>query len=240
MTMRATRRTLLTGLGCGCMAGAMSPFMASAVAADSGPANKTNMTAAEALDALRKGNADFVADKPMAGAMSRQRRLDIAKGQTPFAVLVGCSDSRVPPELLFGRGLGELFIIRVAGNSVDRTALGSIQYGVAALGCPLVVVLGHERCGAVQAAVQAVKEGTNFPGAIGDMVAPIVPAALAAQKQGAGDVVENSVRENVRRVAKRLRESDDILSDAVRAKTVQVVGAYYRLDDGTVDFFDGA
>ena len=95
--------------------------------------------------------------------------------------MVGCSDSRVSPELVFTRGLGELFTVRVAGNSVDRTALGTIEYGVAELGAPLVVVLGHERCGAVLAAIEVVTKGATFP-AIGDMVAPIVPAVLRAQR----------------------------------------------------------
>ncbi len=234
MTMQATRRGMFR-LGCGCLAAASVPgLVTSAFAADS---PKTDLSAAQALDLLKKGNADFVADKPAAAALSRQRRLEIAKGQTPFAVLVGCSDSRVSPELLFGRGLGELFIIRVAGNSVDRTALGSIQYGTAVLGCPLVVVLGHERCGAVQAAVQVVKEDTTFPGAIGEMVAPIIPAAIHAQRMQ-GDMTENAVKENVIRVARRLRQSDDVLSDLVKSGKTKIVGAYYRLDDGAVDFFD--
>jgi len=161
--------------------------------------------------------------------------LQIAQGQTPFAVFVGCSDSRVPPELVFGSGLGEFFVVRVAGNSVDRTALGSIEYGVGALGCPVVVVMGHERCGAVQAAIQMVQDDKRFPGAIGEMVSPIIPAVLRAQKM-TGDLVENAVKENVRSVVLRLRQSDDVLSGPVAQGKVKVVGAYYNLGTGAAEF----
>ncbi len=228
---RPSRRGMFRFLACGCLAGltAAHPGRVSAEAAH------TTLTSAQALETLRQGNDDFVNDRARAVPIDRSRRLAIAGGQTPFAVLVGCSDSRVSPELLFGRGLGELFIVRVAGNSVDRTALGSIEYGVAELGCPLVVVLGHERCGAVQAAVKVVTEDATFPGAIGEMVAPILPAVLRAQRQG-GDLVMNSVKENVRRVVRRLRESDDVLSDPVQQGKVNVVGAYYSLSDGSVEF----
>jgi carbonic anhydrase len=228
-----TRRFLLGSFACGCavaMAGGL--HSAPARAAD---AAHTDLTADQALDMLRRGNQDFVNDRQPQVAMNRARRLEIAKGQTPFAVLVGCSDSRVAPELLFGRGLGELFIVRVAGNTVDRTALGSIEYGVAELGCPLVVVMGHERCGAVQAAVKAVTDDTRFPGAIGEMVAPIIPAVLRAQRMQ-GDLVANAVKENVRQVVRRLSETDVILSDPVQKGKVKIAGAYYNLGDGSVEF----
>lgn len=227
-----TRRFLLSSLACGC---AMAGGLHSARAADAAHGPHTDLSADQALELLRRGNEDFVNDRPAQAPINRQRRLEIAKGQTPFAVLVGCSDSRVAPEVLFGRGLGELFIVRVAGNSVDRTALGSIEYGVAELRCPLVVVLGHERCGAVLAAVKAVTEDATFPGAIGEMVAPVIPAVLRAQRME-GDLVANSVKENVRRVVRRLREADDILSDPVQKGQVKIVGAYYSLTDGSVLF----
>jgi carbonic anhydrase len=150
-------------------------------------------------------------------AQGRERRLEIACGQTPFAVLVSCSDSRVPPELLFGRGLGELFIVRNAGNTVDTTALGSIEYAVAELGVPLVVVLGHERCGAVDAALKA-KSAAD----------PNVDREI---------LLDMAVRENVRRVVMRLRTSEPILMEPLRAGRLKIVGACYDLDDGSVDFF---
>jgi carbonic anhydrase len=185
-----------------------------------------------------RGNDKFLTDSPVRGVQGRERRVEIARGQTPFAVLVSCSDSRVPPELLFGRGLGELFIIRNAGNTVDTTALGSIQYAVAELGVPLVLVLGHERCGAVDAAVKVVKENASFPGSIGQMIEPIIPAVIKAQAQQ-GDILDNAVRENVRRVVNRLRTaSEPLLLDPLKAKKLRIVGARYDLDDGDVDFFD--
>lgn len=203
---------------------------------------KSSLSPDEALDKLKKGNADFVADKGSSAPKDHNRRLEIARGQAPFAVLIGCSDSRVPPEVLFGAGLGELFIVRNAGNTVDTVALGSIEYGVAVLGAPLLVVLGHERCGAVDAAVKVVKKNATYPGSIGTMIQPILPAALmAAATQGANakdeDLLDAAVRENVRRVVERLRNSEPMLVDPLKSGKLKVVGARYDLDDGKVDFF---
>jgi carbonic anhydrase len=136
-----------------------------------------------------------------------------------------------------------LFVIRDAGNTIDTAGLGSIQYAVAELGVPLVLVLGHERCGAVDAALSIVEKNTNFPGSIGPMVEPIVPAALAAKaaappNANREDVLDMAVRENVKRVVTRLRTSSDpIVADPLKADKLKVVGARYDLDDGTVDFF---
>jgi carbonic anhydrase len=202
---------------------------------------RTTLTATQALDRLKQGNADFMANRqPPDPPDHSKRRLELARSQTPFAVLVGCSDSRVPPELLFGAGLGELFIVRNAGNTVDTVALGSIEYGVNVLGAPLVVVLGHERCGAVDAAVAVVEKNATFPGSIGQMVEPIIPAVLRA-RSGAGelqdgDLLDLAVRENVRRTVMRLRESEPLLIEPQRAGKLRVVGARYDLEDGKVDF----
>jgi carbonic anhydrase len=145
----------------------------------------------------------------------------------------------VPPELLFGRGLGELFIVRNAGNTVDTAALGSIEYGVGVLGCPLIVVLGHEACGAVAAAVDVVEKNTTFPGVIGEMVQPIVPAVLEARRMsGDGTLLDKSIIANAKRVANRLGTQSPVLQDAVRAGKLKIVPARYDLDDGDVDFFD--
>lgn len=227
-TMLSRRRMFAGAFGCGCMAAGGARR---ATAAD-GP--RTALSGDEALGLLRKGNDDFINDRPAPPSLGRSRRMQLQAGQQPFAVLVGCSDSRVSPELLFGRGLGELFIVRVAGNSVDRTALGSIEYGVAVLGCPLVLVLGHEACGAVQAAVQVVTEDVRFPGAIGEMVAPIIPAVLTAQRMP-GDLLVNAVKENARRVARRLGDGDQVLSTPLRDGKLRIVPAYYSLADGSVE-----
>ena len=152
---------------------------------------------------------------------------------------MSCSDSRVPPEVLFGRGLGELFIVRNAGNTVDTVALGSIEYAIAVLGVPLIVVLGHERCGAVDAALSVVEKNTVFPGSLNQMIEPILPAALMARSTGAkGEaLLDAAVRENIRRVVNRIKNSEPVLMNPIKTGKVKVVGARYDLDDGEVDFF---
>jgi carbonic anhydrase len=202
---------------------------------------KTRLTAEEALARLEDGNARFVADDPIIPDISRERRLELAKGQFPFATLIGCSDSRVGPEQLFGVGLGDLFIVRTAGNNVGTNGMGSIEFSVAQLGVPLIVVLGHERCGAVGAAVKVVTDDLQLPGSMGKMIEPIIPAVLHAQRElpDYGDLMDAAVRENVRRMVKRLRTaSEPLLMEPQRAGQLKVVGAYYDLDSGGVDFFD--
>jgi carbonic anhydrase len=189
------------------------------------------------LKLLKEGNRNFITDSAYRRVEGREKRLELAQGQTPFAVLVSCSDSRVPPELLFGRGLGELFIVRNAGNIVDTSALGSIEYGVVQLGVPLIVVMGHQRCGAVDAAVSVVRDNAVFPGSIGDMIEPIIPAVLSVRDKP-GDLLDNAVRANISRIVRRLRESEPTLLDPQREGRLKVVGAHYSLEHGTVDFFD--
>lgn len=202
------------------------------------PPAPAGMTPDQALALLERGNAAFLRGENRTELSNAQRRLELAKGQAPFAAYVTCSDSRVPPELLFGRGLGELFIIRNAGNTVDTVALGSIEYAVAVLKVPLVVVMGHERCGAVEAATKVVTENATYPGQIGRMIEPIIPAVLQVRNDE-GDLLDNSVRSNVRRVASYLREqTDPLLLEPLASGTLKVVGAYYDLDTGGVDFFD--
>lgn len=199
---------------------------------------KSALTPDEALALLIDGNHAFLRDELRVPDLSAARRLSLATGQAPFCAYVTCSDSRVPPELLFGRGLGELFIIRNAGNTVDTVAMGSIEYAVAELGVPLVVVLGHEACGAVKAAMSVVEKNARFPGSIDNMIEPIIPAVLEARNQP-GDAVENAVKQNVRRVVEVLRkESGPLMLHPQGEGRLKVVGAYYHLDTGRVDFFD--
>lgn len=226
----AGRRGLFRIAACGCLAAAMPRKL---LAAD---APKASVTAQQALDMLRKGNQEFAEDRPHPVAINRERRQQIAGGQSPHAVVVACSDSRVAPELLFTSGLGELFVVRVAGNTVERRGLGSIEYGVVELGAPLVMVLGHERCGAVQAAVKAVTDNASYPDAIQEMVEPIIPAVVRAQKQGGGDLVLNAVKENVRLQVQRLKEGNELISPMIKNGKVQVVGGYYSLSNGQVEF----
>lgn len=230
-------------LRCGCAA-ALGCFAATALPLPGFAAElsheKTDMTPDRALQALKDGNRSFSTDSPVRAVQGRERRIEIALAQTPFCVLVSCSDSRVSPEILFGRGLGELFIVRNAGNTVDTAALGSIEYAVSQLGVPLILVMGHSRCGAVLAAVDVVRNNTVYPGAIGRMIEPIVPAVLSV-KDKPGDLVENAVRANVSRIVSRLRTaSEPALIDPLEHRQLRVVGAAYSLDTGSVDFFDEA
>ncbi|WP_373489688.1 carbonic anhydrase [Parasphingorhabdus sp.] len=237
-----TRRTMLGSGMVGLAAASGASLGGAAYAAD--PVDPANPAASElspdhALKMLKQGNRDFLAGRTPATDPDGRRRLEIARSQSPFAVLVSCSDSRVPPELLFGRGLGELFIIRNAGNTIDTVAMGSLEYAVAELKVPLVVIMGHERCGAVAAAVSVVEQGTIFPGSIGQMVEPIIPAVLQARRNKAEDLLDASVRTNVQRTVTRLREhAEPMILERVQSGQLKIVGARYDLDDGSVDFFD--
>ena len=231
------RRTLLAGAGCCALAapfaGALNPLRAAA-------GEHTDLSPDEALQLLKEGNRAFVMEAPYRAAQGRERRLEIARSQTPFAVLVGCSDSRVPPELLFGRGLGELFIVRVAGNTVDQAALGSVEYAVAELGVPLIVVLGHERCGAVAAAIEVVERNAVLPGSIGEMVDP--DPARGAEGAGTGGRPSRPMRCGRTCCAwwPGCASPDPCSWSRRTAGRLKVVGARYDLDDGAVHFFDDA
>lgn len=198
----------------------------------------TTFSPDEALQFLIDGNNAFLAGGNSSPDGS-QCRFELAKGQSPCCACVTCSESRVPPDLLFGRVLGELFIIRHAGNTVDTAAMGSIEYAVAVLKVPLVVVMGHERCGAVDAARRVVLEDARFPGAIDDIIHPILPAVLGVRNDKGEIDLEDAVHEIVRRVVQRLREeSDPLMLEPQKQGKLKVVGAYYDLGRSKVDFFD--
>jgi carbonic anhydrase len=201
--------------------------------------DRCTLTPDEALALLKDGNECYLRGAPIPPQLlGRAQRLKLATKQQPFCVLIGCSDSRVSPELLFGRGLGELFIIRNAGNVVDLAAMGSVEYAVAMLNVPLIVVLGHERCGAVQAAVNVVEKDVTYPGSIGQMIEPIIPAVLRANRKGSKDLWDSAAKENVRRIVGRLRETEEMLVQPQQEGRLKIVGAYYDLDTGHVDFFE--
>ncbi len=199
---------------------------------------RTTANPDEALELLIEGNKRFLKGEAQDIPADPKLRLELAKDQAPMAAYLSCSDSRVSPELLFGRGLGELFIVRNAGNTIDTAALGSIEFAVGPLSVPLVVVMGHQSCGAVTAAISVVKDNTIFPGSIGRMIEPIIPSVLCAK--GEGDVLlENSIRSNVSRQVQLLRNATDpILREPQDNGTLKVVGAYYNFETGEVDFFD--
>ena len=207
---------------CSCLA-----FSASIIAGES-----TNVGADEALNRLLSGDKRFVAGKSSdpTGPALIERRHALANEQKPFAVIVGCSDSRVPPELVFDVGLGDIFVIRTAGEVVDEVGLGSIEYAVEHLGTRLVVVLGHQHCGAVSAAVAGGTETGDIP----DVLKAISPA-IEETKGKPGDAIENAVRANARDIAKRLQSAGPIIAPRVQSGEVKIVAAYYSLDTGQVE-----
>ena len=180
------------------------------------------------LQALKDGNRRFVSQKMSHPSQSKKRLMEVAKAQHPVAVVVSCSDSRVPPEVVFDQGLGNLFVVRTAGEVVKDVELGSIEYAVEHLRVPVIVVLGHKRCGAVEAAVK----GGEAPGNIASLVELVRPAVEEAKKQQ-GDVLDNAVRINVRMVSEKIKSSQ-IIGHFVNEKKVKIVKGYYDLDDGTV------
>ena len=198
--------------------------------------------AREALDRLREGNFRFASDRRDAEtSLDRPRRLELAKGQEPFAIVLGCSDSRVPAEIVFDQGLGDLFVIRVAGNIVAPSQVGSVEFAAARFGTRLVVVLGHSECGAVLATLEELRRPTENQSpnlrAIVDRVRPAVEPLLAGGGDGA-TLVEEAVRANIRASVDGLRHGSTILEALVREDGLLIVGAEYGLASGRVTFFD--
>lgn len=183
----------------------------------------------QALKDLTQGNIRYSSQAPAHPNQTQPRRTETAKGQHPFAVIVGCSDSRVPPEIIFDQGIGDLFVIRAAGNVVDDVGLGSIEYAVEHLHVPLIVVLGHEKCGAVDATVK----GGDPGGHIRSLVDAIKPAVEQVKGQP-GDVLDNAVRSQVKMVVHQLKTSKPILEERVLSGDLKIIGARYDLDDGVV------
>jgi carbonic anhydrase len=183
---------------------------------------------AQGNERFRSGRLRFVQDVTT-------RRENLAKGQHPFAVVVGCADSRVAPEIVFDQGLGDLFVVRVAGNVLSDPDLGSIEYAVEHLGAKLVVVLGHERCGAVK----AVLDGGHLGAHLASFTPSIAPAVAQARQQE-GDLLDNAVRANLRRIVDKLQHCEPLLAEHAHFGLVEIVGARYDLDTGVVEFLDDA
>ncbi len=204
------------------------------------------LTAAEALARLRDGNRRFVAGETNVAALaSEARRAVLVDGQEPFAIILGCSDSRVPAELVFDQGLGDLFVIRVGGNIVAPSQVGSVEFAAARFGTPLVVVMGHTQCGVVTAAFDSVVDGANDKSrnlrSIVDRVRPAVLAAMGSRDQASIDraaIIHDAVRINVRASADHLRHGSALLEGLIRNRGLAVVGAEYSIESGIVDFFD--
>ena len=188
------------------------------------------MTPAQALEKLIHGNGDFA--RTMARrTQTIEERAALGAGQAPFASILSCADSRTSPEIVFNQGLGDIFVVRVAGNVATATERASLEYAAAVLKSPLIVVMGHSACGAVKAGLDAAK-GQTFPGDI-QRLADIVRPAAEATKALPGDWVVNATRENVRRVVGELKTSP-VLGDLVRSGALDIAGAYYSLDTGIV------
>ena len=228
------RRGLLTLAASAAAAAAATVWHVGPAPAAEGP--RTTLSPEQALAALAEGNARYVSSPQLCSLDLANRRNNVTAHQSPWATIVSCADSRVPPELLFGGlGVGELFVARNAGNLVDTATMGTIEYGVIVLGTPLIVVLGHERCGAVAAACETVTKAATFPGSIGPMIKPIIPAAQAMLGQP-GDYVDNTARESAKRTAHRLESAGPLLPDLVKSEKLKIVAARYDLDDGKVEF----
>ena len=231
-----------------------------ACAADPAHADQPIVPPAEAISRLKEGNGRYTSGKQhphesseerayiatnsyesagmiflgMTAAEAAKRRAELTKSQHPFAIIVSCSDSRVPPEIVFDQGLGDLFVLRVAGNVIDDHSLGSAEYAVDHLAVRLIVVLGHQRCGAVKAARETIAAKTKAPAHIQSLVTAIQPAVEATVK----DDLEATVEANVKNVTQALRSSVPILKPKVDSGELKVVGAYYSLDTGSVAFLD--
>jgi carbonic anhydrase len=191
----------------------------------------TDMTSDQALQALMDGNKRYVAGTLTHPHQDLQRISEVSSGQTPFAIILSCADSRVVPEVMFDQGVGDIFVIRVAGNvATDDTIIASMEYAVAMLGAPLLMVLGHQSCGAVGAAVQ----GGDLPGHLNSLVQAITPAVEQAKSQP-GDTVDNAINANVRLMVEKLQTMEPIFADKVRSGALKVVGARYSLANGAVE-----
>src|SRR5215467_14434721 len=220
--MKTIKTNAIRILACGWLA-----FAASSIAGEPAGAG-----ADDALSQLLNGDNRFVAGKSEEphGAALLERRHVVAKDQKPFAVILSCLDSRVPPELVFDVRLGDIFVVRTAGEVVGAVELGSIEYAIEHLGTRLIVVLGHQRCGAVSAAVSGATETGDIP----DVLKAILPAVEETKGQS-GDPIENAVRANARDIAKRLQTTGPIITPRVQSGDVKIVPAYYSLDTGQVE-----
>lgn len=233
-TFQMSRRRALTGGGAVAIAGVSAlatargflPFAREASA-------QTPATADQALEMLMEGNARYVSGETLPRDFAADRA-DLAEGQAPFAAILGCADSRVAPELAFDQSRGQLFVVRVAGNTLNTDNLASLEFSTAVLGAPLIMVLGHSACGAIAAAIDVVQNDAELPGHLPDLIEPIKPAVEAVLDQP-GDLLTNAIEENVRLTVAQIAGAGPIVSAAVESGKVKVVGAVYDLATGKVE-----
>jgi len=192
-----------------------------------------SMTPDAALAKLKQGNAAFVTHMTQTRSQTIEERAALGAGQAPFASVLSCADSRTTPEIIFNQGLGDIFVVRVAGNVATATETASLEYGAAVLKAPLIVVMGHSSCGAVKAAIE-LAQGKSFPGKIQDLAKVIEPAALSSKAKG-GNWTVNATMDNIR-LAMHALQASPVLSDLITAGQLKIVGAYYQLETGVVTF----
>jgi len=197
--------------------------------------SKASIKPEDVLELLKAGNRRFIQGNSVHPNIDVQRRVELSQGQAPFAVISTCSDSRVPPEIIFDRGLGDLFVVRVAGTIIDHTVMGSVVYGVSHLGCPLIVVLGHESCGAITKSLASDEEIQKEPSAILALIEKIRSNIPAALLQGSADssVITAAIHENTKAVVKQI-ETEPSIAVLISDKKVRVVGGYYILRSGNI------
>ncbi|MCT7973607.1 carbonic anhydrase [Laspinema olomoucense] len=231
-SIQISRRNLLkfgaAALGASAVTATLSSVRASKVQANQPSEVSADLSPDDALNLLMEGNQRFVSEKRINPHQSFNRMAEVAETQTPFAALLSCADSRVPVEIVFDQGFGDLFVVRQAGNVVTPEETGSLEFGTAILGAKVVMVLGHERCGAVSAAIK----GGEFPGQIGSLVAAITPALANLEGQN-GDPLENAIKANVSWEVNQLKKSP-VISELIAAGKLTIVGGYYDLDTGEV------
>ncbi|MBT2538061.1 carbonic anhydrase [Arthrobacter sp. ISL-69] len=198
----------------------------------------TNLTPALAWRRLREGNERFVAGESSHPNQDASRRSSLVENQHPFAVIFGCSDSRLAAEIIFDLGLGDAFVVRTAGQVIDDAVLGSLEYSISVLGVPLIVILGHDSCGAVSATKSAVETGQMPVGFIRDLVERITPSVLTSLRNNETEVNEMVV-EHVKQTSQRLVDSSRVISAAIETGRAAVIGLSYSLADGRADLVSG-
>lgn len=238
---RLDRRALLAGSLAGAtaaLAGCSATSAATSATSSSPSPSPRPTTPAAAFARLMDGNGRWVSGNLQHPDRDPTRRQLVAQQQEPFGAVLSCIDSRVPPELLFDTGLGDLYVMRTGGQAVGPVVTGSVEYGPMTSGTPLVVVLGHQRCGAVRAAYEALHDGKPLPGNLQAIVKALRPAYEQAVREGGADPVETMTRAQVKLTAGALRSNEDLAS-LVRKGSLAVVGAYYSLDTGKVEVLGG-
>jgi carbonic anhydrase len=227
---RTTRRTFLAGAG----GAALGLGLPSGALAQTPPPKPQNVVSPdEALERLMAGNRRYVEGVSRRHDFKAEREA-LVQGQNPFASILSCADSRIAPEYAFDSGRGDLFVCRVAGNFANDESIASFEYGIAILNVPLLMVLGHRACGAVDAAIKSIRDGTTLPGHLPSLVSALSPAVKAAAGLS-GNALDNAIKQNVILNVEKLKTAAPIIDKAVAEKKVRIVGGVYNLDDGKVE-----